>query len=53
MEGEEGDYNIIPIGRKGQIGDCDKSSDHAFLAMIESAQKIIRLSLQDLGPVSK
>jgi phosphatidylserine/phosphatidylglycerophosphate/cardiolipin synthase-like enzyme len=30
---------------------CDKASDSAFVAMILSAKKIIRLGLQDLGPV--
>jgi phosphatidylserine/phosphatidylglycerophosphate/cardiolipin synthase-like enzyme len=48
---EDGAINMIAIGRKGQIGDCDKSSDSAFIAMIESAKKIIRMGLQDLGPV--
>lgn len=43
--------SVISIGRRGQIGDCDKASDSAFVAMIESAQKIIRLGLQDIGPV--
>ena len=48
---KDDDVNIIAIGRRGQIGDCDKASDSAFVAMIESAEKIIRLGLQDIGPV--
>ena len=45
------DVNVISIGRRGQIGDCDKASDSAFVPMIESAQTIIPLGLQDIGPV--
>jgi len=47
----EGAYNMLSIGRKGQLGNNDNSSDSAFIAMIESAQTILRLGLQDLGPV--
>ena len=48
---KDDDVNIIAIGRRGQIGDCDKAADSAFIAMLESAEKIIRLGLQDIGPV--
>lgn len=48
---DEDSINMIAMGRRGQIGDCDKASDSAFLAMIHSAERIIRLGLQDLGPV--
>jgi len=46
-------YNcrIIGMGRKGQMFDNDDPSDSAFIAMIKSAKHIIRLGLQDLGPV--
>lgn len=47
----EGSVPVISIGRRGQMHDCDKASDSAFVAMIESAKKIIRLGLQDIGPV--
>ena len=48
------DPNFIPIitmGRYGKLLKKARPSDDAFIAMIESAQEIIRLSLQDLGPV--
>lgn len=44
---------IITMGRKGQMDDNDKAADSAFIAMIESARKIIRLGLQDLGCVGR
>jgi len=42
---------IITMGRYGCITHKDRPSDDAFLAMLGSAQKIIHLALQDLGPV--
>jgi len=41
---------IITLGRYGCLQD-DRPSDDAFLAMLGSAQTIIHLALQDLGPV--
>uniref|UniRef100_A0A7R9ZI30 Phospholipase D n=1 Tax=Pseudictyota dubia TaxID=2749911 RepID=A0A7R9ZI30_9STRA len=42
---------IITMGRYGALTDKDRPADDAFLAMLGSAQKIVRLALQDLGPV--
>jgi len=42
---------IITMGRYGCITKKDRPSDDAFLAMLGSAQNIIHLALQDLGPV--
>lgn len=42
---------IITMGRYGALTEKDRPSDDAFLAMLGSAQTIIRLALQDLGPV--
>lgn len=43
---------IISLGRYGNIADNARSSDSAFIAMFDAAQKSIRLLLQDLGPVN-
>ena len=46
------DYvSIITMGRYGVILKKARPSDDAFVAMIDSAQEIIHMSLQDLGPV--
>ena len=42
---------MISMGRYGTILRYARPSDDAFLAMLGSAKKIIRLALQDLGPV--
>lgn len=42
---------IITVGRYGALTHVDRPSDDAFVAMMDSAQTIIRLALQDLGPV--
>lgn len=42
---------IITMGRYGALTHKDRPSDDAFLAMLESAESIIHLALQDLGPV--
>ncbi|KAL7533188.1 hypothetical protein ACHAXR_005090 [Thalassiosira sp. AJA248-18] len=42
---------LISIGRQGSIIYKSRPADDAILAMINSSQKIIRLVLQDLGPV--
>lgn len=54
-EGKESLAHAIPVITMGRYG-CltppeDRPSDKAFLAMMGSAKKIIRLALQDLGPV--
>ena len=42
---------MISVGRYGCLTHKDRPSDDAFLAMLGSAQKVIHLALQDLGPV--
>lgn len=42
---------LISIGRQGTVIFRSRPSDDAILAMINSSEKIIRLVLQDLGPV--
>jgi hypothetical protein len=42
---------VITLGRYGTLLKKARPSDDAFVAMILSAQHIIRMSLQDLGPV--
>ena len=48
----EGAVKTISVGRQGNLVKDDRPADDAFIAMIDSAQKIIHMSLQDLGPVS-
>lgn len=50
------DDDVVPIlalGRYGNIVDNARSSDDAFIAMFQAAQKSIKFILQDLGPVNK
>lgn len=47
----EGSIPIISMGRYGTVIPFKRPSDDAFLAMFDSAKTIIRLALQDLGPV--
>jgi len=47
----EKDVPLISIGRQGTIVRKSRPSDDAILAMINSSKKIIRMTLQDLGPV--
>jgi hypothetical protein len=42
---------VVTMGRYGKIIKKARPSDDAFVAMIDSAQEIIRFSLQDMGPV--
>ena len=42
---------IITMGRYGTILKKARPSDDAFIAMFDSAKTIIRLALQDLGPI--
>jgi hypothetical protein len=46
-----GSVPIISLGRQGGLTIKNRPADDAFLAMIGSAQNVIRMSLQDLGPV--
>ena len=47
----EGDVPMLTMGRYGSVLSYYRPSDDAFLAMFDSAKTIIRLALQDLGPV--
>ena len=47
----EEDVPMLTMGRYGTVLSYYRPSDDAFLAMFDSAQTIIRLALQDLGPV--
>ncbi|CAB9524913.1 Inherit from NOG: PLDc [Seminavis robusta] len=47
----EGTIPVISMGRYGAVMRRHKPSDDAIVAMLESAHKIVRLALQDLGPV--
>jgi hypothetical protein len=42
---------VITMGRYGIILKKARPSDDAFVAMIDSAKHIVRMALQDLGPV--
>ena len=42
---------IISMGRYGSVLRYYRPSDDAFIAMFDAAKKVIRLSLQDLGPI--
>lgn len=49
---KEADYvPLISLGRQGTLTLNHRPSDDAFIAMIDSAQTIVRLTLQDIGPV--
>lgn len=47
----EGSVPVITMGRYGTLLLTKRPSDDAFLAMFDAAKTIIRLALQDLGPV--
>lgn len=47
----QGAVPVISIGRGGCLQWKARPSDDAIIAMIDSAKTIIRLSLQDIGPV--
>jgi phosphatidylserine/phosphatidylglycerophosphate/cardiolipin synthase-like enzyme len=47
----EGTVPIISVGRYGSILFKSRPSDDAFLAMMDASKTIIRMALQDLGPV--
>lgn len=50
-ENPEGTVPIISLGRYGTLTMKNRPADDAFIAMIDASQKVIRMSLQDLGPV--
>lgn len=50
-EKPENSVPIIALGRLGAMTMKHRPSDDAFVAMIDASQKVIRMSLQDLGPV--
>lgn len=50
-ESIEGAVPIITMGRYGALLSKDRPSDDGFVAMLYSANSVIRLALQDLGPV--
>jgi len=43
---------VISIGRQGVLIEDDRPADDAFIAMMDASKHIIRMSLQDLGPVT-
>lgn len=50
-EEEDAFVPMVTMGRYGSmLGQPNRPSDDAIIAMIDSAQSIIRLALQDLGP---
>jgi hypothetical protein len=42
---------VITLGRQGTLLQKARPSDDAIIAMIEATKTIVRLSLQDLGPI--
>ncbi len=46
-----GSIPIISMGRQGALTFKNRPADDAILAMIGASQNIIRMSLQDIGPV--
>ena len=46
------DVKLISIGRQGAMTFVSRPSDAAIIAMIESSKTIIRMVLQDIGPVT-
>jgi len=42
---------VISVGRQGALVRHDRPADDAIIAMIDSSKYIIRMSLQDLGPM--
>lgn len=48
---EDDHVPVITMGRPGAMYYKDRPSDDAIWAMLESAQTIVRMALQDLGPV--
>eukprot|EP00554_Chaetoceros_debilis_P005726 CAMPEP_0194073012 /NCGR_PEP_ID=MMETSP0149-20130528/581_1 /TAXON_ID=122233 /ORGANISM="Chaetoceros debilis, Strain MM31A-1" /LENGTH=576 /DNA_ID=CAMNT_0038752967 /DNA_START=64 /DNA_END=1794 /DNA_ORIENTATION=+ len=44
--------SVISVGRQGALVDDDRPADDAFIAMIDASTTIIRMSLQDIGPIT-
>jgi len=42
---------VISVGRYGALTRLDRPSDDAITAMLDSSKNIIRMSIQDIGPV--
>jgi len=51
VEKQDRDIPMISMGRYGALLRRARPSDDAFIAMIDASQHIIRLALQDLGPI--
>jgi len=51
-EPPEGAVSVISVGRQGALVDNDRPADDAFIAMIDASKNIIRMALQDLGPIT-
>ena len=51
LEFDDSYVPVITMGRYGTILKKARPSDDAFVAMFNSAEKIIRCALQDIGPV--
>ena len=47
----EDTVSLISVGRQANLVKKDRPSDDAFVAMIDASKHIIRMSLQDIGPV--
>jgi phosphatidylserine/phosphatidylglycerophosphate/cardiolipin synthase-like enzyme len=47
----DGEVPMITMGRNGTLDRFARPSDDAFLAMFGAAKRIMRLAVQDLGPV--
>ena len=47
----EDTVSVISVGRQATLVDNDRPADDAFIAMIDASKKIIRMSLQDIGPI--
>ena len=50
-EKPENSVPVIAVGRLGTMTISHRPADDAFVAMIDASQNVIRMSLQDLGPV--
>mmetsp|Transcript_29296 Transcript_29296/g.32420 ORF Transcript_29296/g.32420 Transcript_29296/m.32420 type:complete len:580 (-) Transcript_29296:31-1770(-) len=42
--------SVISVGRQGTLVHDNRPADDAFIAMFDASQRIIRMSLQDIGP---
>mmetsp|Transcript_24854 Transcript_24854/g.44715 ORF Transcript_24854/g.44715 Transcript_24854/m.44715 type:complete len:544 (+) Transcript_24854:63-1694(+) len=49
---DEAAVPVISVGRQGALIDDDRPSDDAFVAMFDASKTIIRMSLQDIGPIT-